>query len=374
LAKSASARKGALPWQDGGTATQPKYYDAALPDGERGRVVALTFAIETGEERDPTQEPIRLRVIEAVDRTELSASLRRVLGAIAGSGAVLIIGIFWIVPQVLATGLSPLRAMGAQAEKIDAYSLAARFPREDLPDELQPIGQRLNDLLSRLQASFERERRFSADLAHELRTPLAELRNLAEYALKWPEAHDQNFDREVLAIALQMEALTTRMLTLARGEHGQIAVKFTPVDVQAVVAESWKPYAGRAQSRDLHVSFNLAPCILNADAVLLRSILSNLFDNACDYAPPGGDIHVTGEVGAGYILRVSNPGVALSEEDVAQFFDRFWRKEAARSGGEHSGLGLGLARMFAAAMGWTLGASLKEGRVVFTLAECGRGF
>lgn len=369
LAQSASARTWSLPWKEGGTVSQPKYYDATLPEGGQGRVVALTFTIETGAEREPTPVPIRLRVIEVVDRVELTARLRRVLGAIAISGMVLVAGIFWIVPQVLAAGLAPLRAMGDQAEKIDAHSLASRFPREDLPDELKPIGQRLNDLLSRLQASFERERRFSADLAHELRTPLAELRNLAECALKWPEARDPNIDRDVLAIALQMEALATRMMTLARGEHGQVAVKLAPVDVKEAVVEAWKTYAARVQSRGVPVTFELAPAVVNADAILLRSILNNLFENACDYVPEGGDIRVTGEAGRGYVLRISNPAGPVNESDVAQFFDRFWRKETARSGGDHVGLGLNLARLFASAMGWRLSAALQDGRIVFTLAE-----
>jgi signal transduction histidine kinase len=84
-------------------------------------------------------------------------------------------------------GLSPLNQLANQAASITADSLATRFPTEIWPGELTPISSRLNDLLERLEQSFERERRFSADLAHELRTPIAELRSLAELALKWPE-------------------------------------------------------------------------------------------------------------------------------------------------------------------------------------------
>jgi two-component system sensor histidine kinase QseC len=100
--------------------------------------------------------------------------------------------------------------------------------------------------------------------------------------------------------------------------------------------------------------------------VLLRSILANLFDNAVDYAPAGGEITVASDAAGG--LRVANPAGNLSAADEARLFERFWRKEAARSGGEHAGLGLSLARTFAAAMGWRLSATLEAGQLVFHLA------
>lgn len=372
LARSPSLKNLTLPWRAGGSTLRPRYYDVTLPDGRPGRVAALSFAVEAGDLKDLPAGAGTLQVIEATDRAELNENLGRVMGAIAGCGVLLMAAIFWIVPRVLTRGLAPLRALGAQAEKIDANSLATRFSRDNLPEELQAIGQRLNDLLARLEASFERERRFSADLAHEVRTPLAELRNLAECALKWPEARDPSMDRDVLAIALQMETLATRLLTLARGEHGELAVKLAPTDMIAAVRESWQAHAGRAGARDVRVLFDLAPATVTADAALLRSILNNLFDNASDYAPAGSEIRVTGNVGLGYALRVSNLAGGLVERDVSQFFDRFWRKEAARSGGEHVGLGLNLARIFAVAMGWTLTVGLENGDwIVFTLAEGG---
>mgnify|MGYP001602185362 FL=1 len=370
LARSPSLGKPGLLWQAGGTAQQPKYYDVTLPNGRPGRAAALIFtAIGSGQGK--TAITIPLQVIEAADRTELNENLGGIVGAIIGCGALLIAGVFWIVPRVLTRGLAPLATLGRQAEQIDADSLATRFSSDTLPAELQPIGRRLNELLARLEASFERERRFSADLAHEIRTPLAELRTLAECALKWPDARDADLDRDVLAVTLHMETLATRMLTLARGERGQLPVQLTATDMPAVVRKSWEAFAGRAAARGIHASFNLPSATVPADAVMLRSILDNLFDNAADHAPDNSEVRITGDFSAlGYILQIANPAVALDRRDAERIFDRFWRKEAARTGGEHTGLGLNLARMFAATMGWSLTAKVEDaGWIVFTLAQ-----
>ncbi len=344
---------------------RPLYWNLTLPNGRPGRAIRFMFHPKPASE-GPVDSALLAELVVASDRDDRDDTLGGLLAAVAGCGALLLAAVFLVVPRVLRRGLAPLVAFGEQAARIDAGSLAERFPVAGLPVELRPIGERLNELLARLESSFERERRFSADLAHELRTPLAELRSLAECALKWPEARDPEADRDTLAIALQMETLVTRLLTLARGEHGQLAAQTGPVELAPFVAATWQPFAARAAAKSLRVSLVIAPVVTNADPVLLRSILANLFDNAVDYSPPGGEITLTENAAGG--LRLANPAGALTAADVARFFDRFWRKEAARSGGEHAGLGLNLARMFATAMGWTLTAALEADRLVFTLA------
>jgi two-component system sensor histidine kinase QseC len=159
------------------------------------------------------------------------------------------------------------------------------------------------------------------------------------------------------------------MLALARAEHGHLAVRREPVAVDVLVRDAWRPFHARAEARGLRADLAPPAATAAADPVLLRSILSNLFDNAVNYAPAGGTIRITGETGpAGVTVRVANGTDNLEPADLEKLFDRFWRKEAARSGGEHTGLGLPLARMFAGAMEWTLTAALEGGSgLVFTL-------
>lgn len=342
-------------------------WNLTLPTGRYGRGLALPF--QSG------RDGARARLAVASDRGGLDEALGELLWSAAIGGVLLLGAIGLGVPRILGRGLRPLDRLGEEVARIGPDSLSARLPSDAVPDELRPIILRLNALLSRLEQSFERERRFSADLAHELRTPIAELRSAAECAIKWPEARELSADRETLAIARQMEGIVDRMIALARGEQGQIEVRSADLPLDSLAREAWRPFADRAAVRNLRVRLELPPARVRADENLLRSVLHNLYDNAVDYTPAGGEVQVSIDGAPGPPrLTIGNTVDGLEPADVGQIFDRFWRKEAARSARSHLGLGLSLSRVFAQAMGWTLSADLQEGgrRIVFVLAAASR--
>ena len=368
IARSESLKKRADLPRRFGKPDKPERWNFTLPNGRPGRAIGFAFR-PRGEGPEARDNGPEVRLVVASDREDLDERLWGLLGLSVGCAALLVLVTLWLIPRVLRRGLRPLDQLGEQAGAIHAGSLATRFHAGTLPAELQPIARRLNDLLARLEGSFERERRFSADLAHELRTPIAELRALAECALKWPDAREPAMDRETLAIARHMERLVAHLLALARGEQGHLALQIEPLAIDELVRDTWRGFAPRAEERGLAVHLALAPGTAAADRALLRSILVNLFDNAVDYTPTGGGIAIACARTAERVeLTVSNTTVDLAADDVPRLFDRFWRKEAARSGGQHFGLGLPLARTFAGAIGWTLVARLEDGnRLVFTL-------
>jgi two-component system sensor histidine kinase QseC len=363
--RSASLKSNQLP-VPGGLLGNARFWNLRLPSGLLGRAIAFRFTPS-----GPFPAPPEVTLMLAVDREDLDETYYR-LNALFALGSLLAVGaIFGVVPRVLRRGLAPLDTLGAQVARIDAASLSARLPADDLPVELLPIRAQLNRLLSRLEASFARERRFGADLAHELRTPISELRLLAECALKWPEKRDASSDRETLAIACQLEGLVTRLLELARSENGRIAVRSESVELSALIALAWRPYATRAAALHLRVELELHSLVTQSDALLLGSILGNLFDNAVEYSHPGGVVHLSLSSSApeNVSFAISNqPAIPLTQGEVDQLFDPFWRQESARSDARHSGLGLALARGFAEALGWTLSAKLDTvGRLTFVL-------
>ncbi len=356
----------------GGLPDRHAAWDVDLPRGRPGRAISVNFKPRPiGNDRGQAAGG-EVMLVVAGDRDGLDEALDELLGIAAIGGILLLAAILIGVPRVLRRGLRPLDRMAEQVSGIRADSLAARLSVADLPTELLPIADRLNDLLARLESSFDRERRFSADLAHELRTPIAEIRSLAECALKWPEARDPSTDRDVLASALHMESMVAQLLALARGEQRQMSAQRIEFRLDALVLATWEPFLSRAAERGLTPHFEMPPAPVAADPLLVRSILRNLFDNAVDYSPAGGEIRASIDFPGGATrLRISNPVETLDAGDVAQLFDRFWRKEAARSGQQHLGLGLPLARTFAEAMGWSLAAALEPHplRLVFTLAN-----
>ncbi|HEY1765512.1 MAG TPA: ATP-binding protein [Opitutaceae bacterium] len=369
LAKAPTLGSADLAGPDPGTPGDPRFRDVDLPGGRPGRSVSFVFTPGSADNSPTVPGMPRARLVFATDRRHLDETLTSLLTTCVIlavlSGAALIVAI----RASLHRGLAPLEAFGRRVAGIDARTLGTRLSPDDLPAELRPIAERLNGLLARLENSFERERRFSADLSHELRTPIAELRSLAECAIKWPSMRGGQNDRDFLAIAVQMEKLVSETLKLARGEQDQIRAEITEVDIRAQCLSVWESLAQRCGERRIGARVSVDGAMVRADPTLLKSILKNLLENAVDYAPEGSVVAIEGRASDPYRLRVSNDAPDLSQDDIGRLFDRFWRKEAHRSGESHLGLGLSLSEVFARAMGWTLTAELgDETRIVLTLS------
>lgn len=345
-----------------GTFAQPRHWSLDLPGKQSGRALGVEFVPRGLSKPSTRANTAKFHLVVAANREGLDEDLAEILGVIGGSGALLLVLTALLVPMLLRRGLHPLIRLADRVEAINSETLALRLPVDGVPQELQVITDRLNALLVRLENSFERERRVSAALAHELRTPIAELRHLAEAALKWPETRDPETDRDARDIARQMEMIVTHMLTLARSESGQLTPRLEPVALEPAIARTWKLLAEKAAAKNCRVTFQLAAVTVEADPVLLRSILDNLLENAIEYCPPDGEIQISLVPDTrGFVLGIANPAGDLVPEDIPQLFERFWRKEQARSGGLHVGLGLSIVRAFVQVLGWEASARLVEG-------------
>ncbi len=345
-----------------GTMAKPLYWDLDLPRDGDGRAIGLEFSPGVDNDDDagqsaPTGNAI---IVVAADSRSLSQTLTILAAMLTATGVLSLLAIVPLVRISLRRGHAPLEKLARQAAGITANSLQTRFPVSQMPRELQPITTRLNDLLDRLEAAFERERRFSADLAHELRTPLAELRTHAEVEIKWGAAEEARKHQETLGIALQMEAMVTRLLEMARGEQGHLQLQLQPVHPARLLEEVWGSLARQAGQKQLDVHVAVSPdAMIDTDATLLRSILANLLSNAVEYTPAGGRIDIDWHLKAGK-LTVSNTVSDLSADDVTHLFERLWRKDKSRTGNAHYGLGLSVSRTFAGLLGWSLTAHLRE--------------
>jgi len=238
-----------------------------LPDGRHGRAAALRFtpALEPGREIpgfDARAPENSLCMLLARSREDLDHALTTLLAGFAVMGGVLALGLVLTVRWSVGRGLRPLEGIAGEAAAIESTSLSHRFPEESLPVELIPITRRLNELLGRIEAAFERERRFSADVAHELRTPLAELRTLAEVALRAKPAPGsgglaRTYFRDVLDIARQMESVVAALLSLVRCEAERQEATLEPVDLPALVRKAADPFREEAQERNVSLELEL---------------------------------------------------------------------------------------------------------------------
>ncbi|HOW70961.1 MAG TPA: ATP-binding protein [Phycisphaerae bacterium] len=338
----------------------PRSHPTVLPDGQAGRTIGVAFQPRSGGEdgapHPPPPDGPWLTLALSRHTQEIDAVLARLwyLLMVVGGAAVMLTSaiLVWVVDA----GLRPLRGLASRIGQLGVADLSARVEMPDAAAELVPISDRLNDLLARLQAGFLREKAFAADVAHELRTPLAGLRSTLEVSLsrsREPDAYRIAI-QESLAITRQMQAMVQNLLCLARLEAGQVQVVREPVDLATLLHECWEQLAQQATERELRIEWHIRPsCVVETDPDKLRQVFQNLLDNAVHYTDRGGSIDLQAATeGSGVRVEITNTGCRLSPQDAERVFDRLWRGDAnRRDTGAHCGLGLSLARRMVTLLG-----------------------
>lgn len=342
--------------------------DIELLDGRKGRMIQIVFLPQIPEDEDRTPDKLASQTLMtlaiAKERDTLNQLIFLVhLTLVLGTTFVLLI-INFLVSHTVKAGLKPLTHMKDQIMLLDADNLASRLKISLPPSELKDVIKQFNALLHRLETSFTREQRFTSDVAHELRTPIAEIRNMAEVALKWPEDAklSKEFYQDVLASSLQMQQLVVNLLSLARSENGLIELEPKEFNLNALIQDAWQHVSEKANTKSIGfvctVPESLNTMTSHAEFML---ILNNLLSNAVDYSPVNATITVSAEqLNSSLILSVSNPTDNLEHADIKHVFDRLWRKNNSRTTSLHSGLGLSLVKSHAEQLNLRASASLHE--------------
>ncbi|MFS7308621.1 heavy metal sensor histidine kinase [Rahnella inusitata] len=272
---------------------------------------------------------------------------------------------------VIRRGLRPLRHMALEATKIHPASLSTRLSSDNAPQELQQLIYSFNDMLERLAEGYQRLTQFSADLAHEIRTPVGALMGHCQVALYQPRSTEEyetllaNNMEELERISRMVE----NILFLARATDARSVLTITSIDVSAEMTRIQEYFEGLAEEREMTLH-SAGEGILYADAILFQRALSNLVANAVRYAHEGTPIVVRAEAHAsGMDIHVISQGDPIPPEKLGKLFDRFYRADASRSeGGSSSGLGLSIVQaIMALHQGSVRVVSSAEGETRFTL-------
>src|SRR5471032_99417 len=273
--------------------------------------------------------------------------------------------------SVIRRGLRPLRKMAQEAASIHPTSLSTRLSSDNAPQELQQLIYSFNDMLERLAEGYQRLTQFSADLAHEIRTPVGALMGHCQVALYQPRSTEEyetllaNNMEELERISRMVE----NILFLARATDARSVLTITSIDVSAEMTRIQEYFEGLAEEREMTLH-SAGEGILYADAILFQRALSNLVANAVRYAHEGTPIVVRAEPHAsGMDIHVISQGDPIPPEKLGKLFDRFYRADASRSeGGSSSGLGLSIVQaIMALHQGSVRVVSSAEGETRFTL-------
>jgi two-component system heavy metal sensor histidine kinase CusS len=309
-----------------------------------------------------------LRLIQvALDRTyeeDLLAGYRRSLWLIL---AIAVVVTSFAGYRIARHGLRPVVEIAETASRIRSTTLHERIDGWRLPAELSDLAATFNDMLDRLQDSFNRLSRFSADIAHELRTPVNNLRGEAEVALGKPRSADEY--REVLGSCLEECARLTRMidslLFLARAESPRAELVTERVQVGQELAAVRDFYEAAAADAGITLTTKVEDGIeADVDRTLFQRALGNLVANSLAHTPPGGQIQLTAcRVDGSIRVTVRDTGAGIPREHLPHVFDRFYRADDARSSRSgRVGLGLAIVKSIAALHRGSLEISSEVGR------------
>lgn len=348
-----------------------EYGRVNLPDGRAGRFVTglIHPPLRTNGELNGQTGKDPVLVTVAQDATMLAAASRElgtVLGAVGICMGLVIIAVTWMSTR---SGLRPLDSLRSE---IDATSISQfkPFTSTGLPDELQPVVSRLNALMERVGSTLQHEREFTANVAHELRTPLAVMRSQLESLIRKETLSDESEDcvREALATEGELERAVENLLWLARLDRGLDTFASESVEFGRFMRKCWKPFFDTADAKELQVEWDLkkAPT-LACSPDLLRILLRNLYENAVAYSPQSGRISISGSNGgAPPAICIRNTCHGMTNGDLDLLFARADQRptlEDADTGLSQPkparlGIGLSLSRRVATILGGELTATL----------------
>ena len=350
--------------------------DLKLADGRAGRRISIKFVpqIEDKELRKMIAMENRPWAILRVsrERETLDQSTMRFHFLLAGISIVVLLAVMLSVTRAIKRGLEPLNQIKSEISQISPRTLDRRITTEGQPQELKPIATQFNLVLVEIEKALNREREFSSDVAHELRTPVSEIRSLAEVGLRWPDEKDiHSYFADIYDSSRQLDRVIENLLHLCRSEEGSIELEINEIKLDELIEKVCLGLSEETEERDIIIKLpqTQVPGIL-ADGQWLELIVQNLIFNAVSYSPNGATVTLTAVLDSGYCeLKFENPMEdPLSSQDLDMIFKRFWRKDAARVTGRHAGIGLSLVKSYVKLMGLNVRATTSDGNFCISLS------
>jgi heavy metal sensor kinase len=253
------------------------------------------------------------------------------------------LGGLWLAGRALA----PVAAIAHQAREIEASSLDRRLPHPGTEDEIGGLVDTLNHMIGRLADAFQAMRRFTADASHELRNPLATMRNTIDVVLEQPRTVAQQ--REALESLGEdvdrLRRIVEDLLLLARADDGRLALEREPVCLSGLAQALAETYQAQAREQGVTLAVDAPdPARVRGDERWLYQVLGNLLDNALKFTPAGGRVLVAVRCGDGRArLTVRDTGPGIPADSLDRIFERFYQADPSRTRGRKPGSGLGLA-------------------------------
>jgi len=316
----------------------------------------------------PSGEAIQVALARtATDRQSLLESYRVDIWLAAAVGALLVGALGYAVAS---RGLRPVESLGRQTSRIEAHNLNARLDARGGPVELRELATSVNRMLDRLERAFVRLSQFSSDLAHDMRTPLANVISSSQITLSRARTTDEYeaLIESNIEECERLQRMIENMLFLARTDNARQHLKTVELDAGSELRRLASYFHALADEAGVHIDVHgEAPVV--ADATLFRRAVSNLASNALEHAEAASTIELAVSTQGGYaVVEVTNRGVAIPPEQVERIFERFYRIDSSRHGAaRNAGLGLAIVKSIIELHRGKVEVASRDGRTTFAL-------
>lgn len=355
-----------------------KFEDITLPDGRAGRMIYTKFLPQIDSE---------LREKLGITRAEFAKTQHAMEFAYALSTEELnyilwYVDIIFIIVSILAVfttkklvsvvvdkSLKPIDKFNSQLGKINLNSDQVQVPIVHLPEELLPTANAVNQFIKENHELYKREKRVTSDIAHELKTPIAELLSLSEVAIKFP--HEEQITNQ---LASDVQQISTRLKNIVNGilllqkSSTNTDLEKTDINLEQLIEDTLE--RENLNNRDVSFIKNQKSHVVKTNKVALDTVLSNLINNAFFYSPDNSTITIKiSDDNNNTIIQVSNTYTnSCSEEDLSRFFEPLWQQDSSRTSTQRYGLGLAIVKSYCERIGTSISVSLSSNKqITFTL-------
>jgi signal transduction histidine kinase len=356
------------PWCLARRRLRPEHFSAALRQPTPLVPSPKAVSGQRGSHRHlPSNQHVELVLAAGLSLAPLQETLHRLAWALAALSSALWLTAAAAGRWICRKALAPMTRMAAATRAMNAKDLNHRLPSPGTGDELEELHDSFNGLLARLEEAFERQRRFSGDVSHQLRTPLTAMLGQVEVILRRERASPEY--RQVLTQvhrqAVQLRQIVEMLLFLARADAEALQPSLVELELTAWLQRHLNNWAAHVRRPDLRLDVDSTqPLLVRAQPPLLAQLLDNLLDNSCKYSSGGAPIilRLRREVKC-IMLEVEDKGCGISVEDLPHLCEPFFRSPRIRQLGKPGvGLGLAVVRRIATAFGGTLSVQSVVGR------------